>query len=138
MTHVTITTADRITTLRLDRPDKKNALTVEMYEQLTAGFHAAAADSGVRAVVLCGSGPVNLEPSSPAHLLTDDDRDQRAAGGFAGAGRRARSRQAAEDRSGPHVYHRQRSSRRKPSATPRATSPRAQRRSSAAGSTPCG
>jgi len=55
MTHVHITTADRIATLRLDRPEKKNALTVEMYEQLAAAFQAAAADPGVRAVVLCGS-----------------------------------------------------------------------------------
>jgi enoyl-CoA hydratase/carnithine racemase len=53
--HVQVTTADRITTIRFDRPDKKNAITVEMYSAVTAGLQAAAADPQVRAVVLAGS-----------------------------------------------------------------------------------
>lgn len=41
----------------VDRPDKLNALDRQTLEALDAGFAAAAADPGVRAVVLTGSGP---------------------------------------------------------------------------------
>jgi enoyl-CoA hydratase/carnithine racemase len=41
--------------LRLARPEKKNALTAEMYDALTAGLREAAADSAVRAVLLIGA-----------------------------------------------------------------------------------
>jgi enoyl-CoA hydratase/carnithine racemase len=54
-THVQVTTADRITTIRLDRPDKKNALTFEMYGAMGGALEAAAADPAVRAVVIAGS-----------------------------------------------------------------------------------
>jgi enoyl-CoA hydratase/carnithine racemase len=53
--HVRVTTADRVTTIRLDRPDKKNAITGEMYAALSAALDAAAADPAVRAVVLAGA-----------------------------------------------------------------------------------
>lgn len=52
---IVVSTADRITTIRMDRPEKKNALTVAMYEQLTAALLAAAGDPAVRAVVLAGT-----------------------------------------------------------------------------------
>src|SRR4051812_12653941 len=52
--HVRVTTADRVTTIRLDRPEKKNAITSEMYAALSDALEAAAADSAVRAVVLGG------------------------------------------------------------------------------------
>ena len=52
---ITVTTSDRVTTLRFDRPEKKNALTVAMYEQLTDALVAAASDAAVHAVVLAGS-----------------------------------------------------------------------------------
>jgi enoyl-CoA hydratase/carnithine racemase len=54
-THIQITTAERITTLRFHRPEKKNALTVDMYAALCGGLAAAAADPAVRAVVIAGS-----------------------------------------------------------------------------------
>jgi enoyl-CoA hydratase/carnithine racemase len=53
--HIQVRTADRITTIRFDRPDKKNAISVEMYAALAGAFEAAAADPAVRAVVLAGS-----------------------------------------------------------------------------------
>ncbi|HEX8108838.1 MAG TPA: enoyl-CoA hydratase-related protein, partial [Kofleriaceae bacterium] len=53
--HVRVTTADRVTTIRLDRPDKKNAITIEMYDALCAALEAAAADPAVRAVVSGGT-----------------------------------------------------------------------------------
>ena len=36
MTHLQVTTTDRVTTIRLDRPDKKNAITLDMYAELRA------------------------------------------------------------------------------------------------------
>src|SRR5215475_2509521 len=53
--HVRVTTADRVTTIRLDRPDKKNAITLEMYAALCDALDAATADSAVRAIVLAGA-----------------------------------------------------------------------------------
>jgi len=53
--HVQVTTAERITTIRLDRPDKKNALTFAMYAAMRGALEAAAADPAVRAVVIAGS-----------------------------------------------------------------------------------
>ena len=53
--HVHVTTADHVTTIRLDRPDKKNAITIDMYAALGAALEAAAGDAAVRAVVLGGS-----------------------------------------------------------------------------------
>ena len=48
-------TADRIARIELARPDKKNALTAEMYAQLTAALDAAGKDPQVRVILLRGS-----------------------------------------------------------------------------------
>jgi len=53
--HVQVTTAERITTIRFDRPEKKNAITLDMYAALYAALETAAGDPAVRAVVLAGS-----------------------------------------------------------------------------------
>lgn len=42
-------------TLRLDRPTKKNALTLAMYEAMTAHFNAAEQDASVRCVLIAGA-----------------------------------------------------------------------------------
>src|SRR4051812_27161154 len=52
--HVQVTTADHITTIRLDRPDKKNAITLDMYAAMADALEAAQGDAEVRAVVLAG------------------------------------------------------------------------------------
>jgi enoyl-CoA hydratase/carnithine racemase len=52
--HVRVTTAER-TTIRFDRPDKKNAITLDMYAATSAALEAASADPAVRAVVVAGS-----------------------------------------------------------------------------------
>jgi enoyl-CoA hydratase/carnithine racemase len=52
---IQVTTAERVTTLRFDRPDKKNAITLDMYAALRDGLEAAAGDPAVRAVVLAGA-----------------------------------------------------------------------------------
>ncbi len=52
--HVIASTDGAVTTLRLDRPEKKNALTRAMYGALADGLLAAAADAQVHAVLLAG------------------------------------------------------------------------------------
>ena len=51
------TTSDvGVTTITLDRPEAKNALTVEMRDDLLAAIRSARADQGVRAVLVTGTG----------------------------------------------------------------------------------
>ena len=47
---------DGILTLTLNRPDKMNAFTVRMADELEHAFHRASADDAVRAVVVTGAG----------------------------------------------------------------------------------
>jgi enoyl-CoA hydratase/carnithine racemase len=52
--HVVVTTANRVTTIALARPEKKNAITLQMYADITAALTAANADASVRAIVIEG------------------------------------------------------------------------------------
>jgi enoyl-CoA hydratase/carnithine racemase len=52
--HVTLTIADEVATIGLDRPEKRNAVSLEMWQAITAHLAAAAADSDVRAVIIAG------------------------------------------------------------------------------------
>ena len=72
--------SDGLAIITLDRPDKMNALTVEMREALASHFEAAASDPTVRAVLLtatgkafCASGDVSrmgdFTPASGRELL---------------------------------------------------------------------
>ena len=51
---IDVSTADRITTIRFARPDKKHALTLAMYVALRQALEAAEADATVRAIVITG------------------------------------------------------------------------------------
>ena len=51
-----VVSPDGILTLTLNRPDKMNAFTVEMANELEAAFNGASADDTVRAVVVTGAG----------------------------------------------------------------------------------
>jgi len=46
--------ADGVLTVRMNRPEKKNALTAQMYAGLATALDTAAADSSVRAVLILG------------------------------------------------------------------------------------
>lgn len=50
--------ADRILEITIDRPERKNALTMAMYTAMAELLDAAATDSGVRVVVISGAGGV--------------------------------------------------------------------------------
>lgn len=53
--HIHVSTEGAITTVRFARPEKKNAITVAMYEGVTAALRAAHDDPAVRAVVITGA-----------------------------------------------------------------------------------
>jgi enoyl-CoA hydratase/carnithine racemase len=56
MSHVTCTIEDGIAQVRLDRPDKLNALTLEVLDDLVATAHRLRGDRSLRAVVIAGEG----------------------------------------------------------------------------------
>ncbi|MDQ2991216.1 MAG: enoyl-CoA hydratase family protein [Candidatus Eremiobacteraeota bacterium] len=56
MTELRWEVTDRIATVTLSRPERKNPLTFELYAELVARFRALADDASVRAVVLAGAG----------------------------------------------------------------------------------
>ena len=51
-----VTDADHVRTLRLDRPEVKNAFNQALYSALGEGLSAALADDNVRAIVITGTG----------------------------------------------------------------------------------
>jgi len=56
MSNITVTRSDAVLTISLDRPEKMNALTRDMYADLARALNEAAGDFGVRAVILTSSG----------------------------------------------------------------------------------
>jgi enoyl-CoA hydratase/carnithine racemase len=52
--HVRTSTADRITSIEIHRPEKKNALTGEMYDAMSEAILRADGDAGVHVVLLHG------------------------------------------------------------------------------------
>ena len=55
-----------VRTVTLNRPDKRNALSVTMYNEVIAALRAAATDASVRVVVLTGAGSYYCAVSSSA------------------------------------------------------------------------
>jgi enoyl-CoA hydratase/carnithine racemase len=55
-TQIRFEVADRVLTITLDRPDRLNAFTETMREELIAAFDRADADDDVRAIVVTGAG----------------------------------------------------------------------------------
>lgn len=53
--HIVTELQDRILTIRFNRPDKKNAVTTEMYEGLTAALQTGEQDPQVRVLLIAGS-----------------------------------------------------------------------------------
>ncbi len=54
MTHILTETKDRVARIEIDRADKKNALTADMYQALADALAAADADPLVRAILIHG------------------------------------------------------------------------------------
>ena len=56
MSHVTCTVENAVAQVRLDRPEKLNALTLDVLDDLVATAHALRRDRSLRAVVIAGEG----------------------------------------------------------------------------------
>lgn len=67
-----------IATVSIDRPDKRNALTVDMWRQLTVICAELAAEPRLRAVVVTGSGP-SFCAGADISALAEDDAVMKAA-----------------------------------------------------------
>ena len=52
--HIITETRDRVQRIEIRRPDKRNAITVAMYEAMAAALVRAGDDPGVRAILIHG------------------------------------------------------------------------------------
>lgn len=80
--HVVITTEAHVMEVRLNRPEKKNALTRAMYAAMAEAFDTADRDPAIRAVLLTGTGDCFTSGNDIK------DFQARAASGAEGAGSR--------------------------------------------------
>jgi len=55
--NITVDSAEGIATIAINRPDKLNALNAATIDELDTAFRSVAADAGVRAVIVTGTGP---------------------------------------------------------------------------------
>ncbi|MEM5502176.1 crotonase/enoyl-CoA hydratase family protein [Ahrensia kielensis] len=53
--HILVSTQGAVQTIRFNRPDKKNAITRDMYAQMTAALSAGEADDAIRCHVILGT-----------------------------------------------------------------------------------
>jgi enoyl-CoA hydratase/carnithine racemase len=56
--HIQIERAGAVVTIRMARPEKKNALTGEMYSAMASALRTAVTDASVRAIIMAGAGGV--------------------------------------------------------------------------------
>jgi len=80
MNHIEYAVADGVATIRFNRPEKKNAITLEMYTAFTQALTQANADSEVRAVLITGAGDAFTSGNDIANFR---DRSGREDGGGA-------------------------------------------------------
>ncbi len=62
--------SENILTLRINRPDKKNALNLHMYQALADGLHKADDDDQVRVILVCGGDDCFTSGNDLADFLT--------------------------------------------------------------------
>lgn len=73
--HVRITRSDGALRITLDRPERRNAITVAMYDALASAIEAAAADPAVRCIAIRGEGPDFAAGNDLADFLAAGTRD---------------------------------------------------------------
>lgn len=76
MSEVRVTRDGPVTTLTLDRPDRRNALSPELMSRLADAVRDAGRDVGVRVVVLAGAGPVFSAGADIGWMRTGRDADE--------------------------------------------------------------
>lgn len=80
MSHIEYSVAHGVATIRFNRPEKKNAITLEMYSAFTQALAQANADADVRAVLITGAGDAFTSGNDIANFR---DRTGREDGGAA-------------------------------------------------------
>jgi enoyl-CoA hydratase/carnithine racemase len=83
MSEIAVERDGSVLTLRMNRPEKRNALTHAMYSALADGLETAATDPGVRVVVIAGAGGAFTAGNDLGDFLAAPPRD----GGEAPVGR---------------------------------------------------
>ena len=68
MAEVRIDSADGIAVVTLDAPDRRNALTLEMVDEITAGLDVVEADPTMGAIVVTGTAPAFCAGADLSHL----------------------------------------------------------------------
>lgn len=81
---LTYEVAARVCTLTLNRPEKRNALSAQLVNELIVGLECAEADPDVRVVVLTGAGGVFCSGGDLSQMSagSDDESDVPFRGGF--------------------------------------------------------
>ena len=73
--HLSISISDSILRIALNRPEKKNALTLAMYKGMTDAFNDAANNSSVRVAIIHGSGGSFTAGNDLFDFLNDPPKD---------------------------------------------------------------
>lgn len=76
MTDLQITTTDGVLTLRMNRPEQRNALTGDMATGIAHELEQAAADDAVRVVVISGAGQAFSSGADLTELVGDVDFEE--------------------------------------------------------------
>ncbi|GAA3454999.1 enoyl-CoA hydratase [Dactylosporangium matsuzakiense] len=79
MSHITTADSGGVRTIRFERPDRRNAMNLDMFRDYYAALLAADEDPGVRAIVVTGAGDwfcTGADPESLPALLDPRHRDQ--------------------------------------------------------------
>jgi enoyl-CoA hydratase/carnithine racemase len=66
---------DHIATLKINRPDRRNALNRRAYDEIEWGFRAAAADGDVRCVIVTGADPAFCSGEDVKEMMTGEQHD---------------------------------------------------------------
>lgn len=66
---------DHIATLKINRPERRNALNRRAYDEIEWGFRAAAADPEVRCVIVSGVDPAFCSGEDVKEMMTGEQRD---------------------------------------------------------------
>ena len=90
MGHIRYEVDDRVATVTIDRPEKRNAMTYAILADFHAAIHRAGSDDSVGAVVLTGAGGAFCAGTDLADLA-ETPEDQRSGRGREGAGAGERS-----------------------------------------------
>lgn len=90
MSHINYHVDDRVATITIDRPEKRNAMTYAVLHDFHAAIAQAADDSDVRAVIITGAGGAFCAGTDLSDL-NDTPEDERGGRGRRGDGERAAS-----------------------------------------------